>query len=155
MSGLAFPLAQPLGGAEAPTVDGTAADDVYGRDLVFQGGLVSNGAGDYAVVAGIENLKNSITRRLFTRRGEYRYRPEYGCGVPSYLKRKMTASVLDQLKHDIVVNLGRDRRIASVDAVALTPFQASNGSQCLAVQLKIKAFGRTITYAPPTFTEVG
>lgn len=127
---LSFPLGSPQ---DAPSVELT---QIYGSDLVFQNMLALNN-GDYLETIGLDNLRRAVIRRLMTRKGSYQYRPDYGVGLPYYVKQKMTITVLSQIKHDIINNLSQDIRIASVSDITLTPTTFNNMS-ALTVALTIQ-----------------
>lgn len=72
---------------KVPAPAGVWTDDaergqVYERDAALVGKhLVVSEGGDLAVVAGADNLRQQLTHRINTPRGQARRHPEYGCMV--------------------------------------------------------------------------
>lgn len=70
-----------------PAPVGVVTDDadrgqVYERDCLLVGRqLTDNGDGDFAVVAGSDNLTQQLKHRINTPRGQARRHPDYGCLV--------------------------------------------------------------------------
>ena len=78
---------------KVPAPSGVWTDDaergqVYERDCAMTARLLSDdGAGDIAVFAGADNLRQQLQHRIDTPRGQARRHPDYGCLV-SRLKGK-------------------------------------------------------------------
>lgn len=72
---------------KVPAPAGVYTDDaergqVYERDCQLAGKLLfDDGAGDFAVAAGIDNLRQQLKHRIDTPRGQARRHPEYGCMI--------------------------------------------------------------------------
>lgn len=54
-------------------------EDVFGVDLLLSDGELSGDSGDFATVAGRQNLWQAITIRIRTDPGELLFHPTYGC----------------------------------------------------------------------------
>lgn len=121
---------------------------LLGKDLWWSDGLVVTAGGDYQTVEGLEALRQSIYRRLLTRPGDYRARPDYGVGALSFVKRRRRASELDQLKVKIVDQLSLDPRISEVAAVDIASIEGG-----VSVSISVRAGGETLTFRPFNFTE--
>lgn len=121
---------------------------LFGTDIYFENDFVVTSAGDYLLRSGIANLKAAIYRRLITRPGEYKFVPEYGVGIRDYVKKRSNAATIDSLRTAITEQLLRERRIDSVERVALdvTP-------DAINVGIVIKAAGRALRFRPFQFTE--
>lgn len=132
-----------------PVDEGTR--DLYGYDIYFHGDLLVTAGGDYARVGGKDNLRAAIYRRLITRPGEFRFRPDYGVGVQTFVKKTMSQANLDALRQRIVDQLSQDRRIDSVEAT-MEPVSI-NGKTALKIYVQIKAGGETRKFEPFTFAE--
>lgn len=68
--------------SSAPPATGVAAaPDVFGIDVLLgsNGQIVISDAGDYATIAGPDNLAQALRLRLASRPGDLVYHPEYGC----------------------------------------------------------------------------
>lgn len=101
--------------------DEAETGQVYERDCqLVDKLLLDDGNGDFAVVAGVDNLKQQLTHRLNTPRGQARRHPEYGCLVWR-IKGAVTGPVAGALGAEYVkAALRADYRVASVrNAVAV------------------------------------
>jgi phage baseplate assembly protein W len=124
-----------------------AQQSLFGTDIKFEGDYEINSAGDYILVYGLDALRAAIYRRLITRPGEYTFVPEYGVGLQTYVKQKMTTSVIDELKGKIRANLLRDPRILEIKEIAV-----EKGNDTIKLGLKIVALGRALYYLPFQFS---
>ncbi len=123
-----------------------------GTDILFTGILPLNPKGDYTLVTGDENLRRAILRRLVVKPGEYKKNPTYGCGLPSFVKKAMSQSALDSLRHRIIDNLSRDRRVEKIISVTLTKTTFDNQTG-LSVAVVVQSKGRTIPFQPFNFAK--
>lgn len=143
MSGLAYPLALPLGGDPVTRTASPAELDVYGRDKFFDGAPVVTSSGDWQAVDGEENLRRGILRRLLTAPGTYRSKPNYGVGVDTYVKKPYTRAVQDELTSRIKSQVAQDRRVDKVLEATVT--QAFFGdSPGVRISLVVQAKGKTL-----------
>lgn len=126
--------------------------EIYGRDLYFDGNLTVTGAGDYATVDGVENLRRAILRRLMVRPGEYRLRPDYGVGVPLYVKKRLTDSVRSELRDRIVTQLQRDPRVEKVLEVSVSSVTVGD-TPYLRILVRVQARGKRVEFAPFLFSQ--
>lgn len=117
MSEFSWPAPESTTAAQAPAVVAETERDAYGVDILFNGDKRLNAKGDYILTTGVDNLKARIFRRLITNPGEYKPFPNYGVGVERYVKKRMSQSVIDSLKLDIVRNLESDNKIEEVKEV--------------------------------------
>lgn len=153
MGSLVFPLASGLGSdtsARPRPKASSVQDKTIGRDKFFNGDKRVTSAGDYQTIEGIANLRQAVFRRLITRRGEFRFRPTYGVGARDYVKRAMTTSNIDELKHRIRENMLQDPRIEGVETEAEK--LAIGGIPGLRLHISVKSKGRTLRLEPFTFT---
>jgi phage baseplate assembly protein W len=132
----------------------TTTLDSYGRDILFIDDFQITAKGDYATVDGQENLRRAILRRLLVRAGEYKLNPNYGVGVSAYVKKAQTKANLDSLRHAIVDQLSRERRIEKVLSVDVqaTFFDSQPG---VVIVVRCLAIGRNIEFSPFNFTAKG
>lgn len=128
--------------------------DVYGKDLLFTDDLQITAAGDYEIVEGFENLRRAILRRLLVSPNEYKLNPAYGVGIQRYVKKLQTKANLDALRHAIVDNLSRERRLDRVVSVGVgaTFFGENPG---IVVTVHAVALGRDHRFQPFNFTSLG
>lgn len=125
--------------------------DLFGCDIRFDGDFIVTAGGDYALVTGKDNLRLAILRRLITKPGEFRFRPDYGVGIQTFVKKQLTQSLKDSLRQRIIDQLSQDRRINSVD-VTLEQVTVQ-GKPVLKVYVKAVAGGEARTFEPFTFAE--
>lgn len=145
MSGYSWTV--PPGTSSASGV--TAAADlatVKARDIYFDGDLHVTPDGDWMTVEGVEAMRQAIYRRLMTSPGEFAFRPDYGIGVPDYVKEESSQSTLDELASKIKGQLLRDRRIEAV-SVAL-----KFADDVLIVTIAARINGKTLNFEPFQFS---
>lgn len=148
MSTSSFTLPEELEGGRKPKADARAKQ--FGTDLLYADDLVVGQNGDYVELEGIDALRQAIFNRLITRPGTYVFVPEYGVGIESYLKRKQTPAIINELREAIRSNLLRDSRIDSVLQVVTEPIAGEiNG---LKIGISIRASGKALRFRPFEFT---
>lgn len=136
------------GAAPAPP---DAADErmrLLGKDIYFDGDYAVTAAGDYATVEGVAALRASIYRRLITRPGEFRARPNYGVGITDFVKKRNTTATLDELRQRVMDQLSLDPRVAEVGEVVVEPIEDG-----LRLGIVVQAAGRTLKFEPFDFRE--
>ena len=126
------------------------SDDIFGRDILFTDDFVTTTSGDYVTVGGEANLNRAIYRRLLTRPGGFKFRPEYGAGVQDWVKKRMTTSERNALRQRIIEQLAQEKRID--DVVEVLVEQQSNPA-LIVVRVKIKTAGRELRFQPFEFSE--
>jgi hypothetical protein len=87
------------------------------QEALLLGSIPTDANGDYAFDDGITNLKKRVYRRLVTIPGSFAHAPDYGVGVPAYLKRLNQAGVRSKLRSEAVkqILLEPDVEACSVD----------------------------------------
>lgn len=149
MSGWSLPTPAPLP-STVPVDQGKRA--LFGYDILFkQGAMPLTAGGDYVRIGGEDNLRAAIYRRLITRPNEFRFRPNYGAGVQSFVKKVQSQANLDACKQRIQDQLSQDRRIQSV-AVEIASV-AINGKAALKIFIKVTANGKLHAFEPFTFQQ--
>lgn len=105
---------------KVPAPKGVATDDaktgqVFERDCqLLNKQLADDGMGDFAILAGVPNLKQQLTHRLNTPKGQARRHADYGCLVWG-LKGKVTGGLAAMLGAQYVkATLEADYRISAV-----------------------------------------
>lgn len=62
--------------------DKSSTEDVYERDCLLNRKLLEvDAGGDFAIVAGVDNLTQQLEHAIITPRGQARRHPQYGCMV--------------------------------------------------------------------------
>jgi len=125
--------------------------DLWGYDIYFREDFLLTNAGDYTRITKEDNLRTSIYRRLLTRPGYYKFRPEYGAGVQTYVKKTQSKANLDSLRQRIIDQVSLDPRVQKVDVV-VEPGTINN-TAILKVFMKVVAFGKNLQFEPFTFAE--
>jgi phage baseplate assembly protein W len=144
------PLEVPFGEPNLSPSEAAVYRDLLGEDLFFDGELKLAAKGDYRTIAGEENYRRGILRRLITTPGTYRLRPDYGAGLGDAVKGKLTKGTLDALTARIREQVAADRRTEKVISVTVTPLSTSTttgplaGVQGIRVHVVVQAFGRVL-----------
>lgn len=107
-------LIVPAGAAQVTAV--IDPDRLFGVDLDLTGGVLSAVNGDFALIAGRQNLYQAIKNRIMTSLGELLFHLDYGCGI-SRLKgtdNGPTAAILAaQYVRSALASDGRIDQVAS------------------------------------------
>lgn len=149
MSGWSLPAPVALP-STVPVDQGKRA--LFGYDILFkQGAMPLTAGGDYVRIGGEDNLRAAIYRRLITRPNEFRFRPNYGAGVQSFVKKVQSQANIDACKQRIIDQLSQDRRIQSV-TVDVAPVVILS-TAALKIFIKITANGKTHAFEPFTFQQ--
>ena len=126
--------------------------DFFGVDLLFTDDLQLTAFGDYAEVTGLEALRQAVRCRLITTPGEYAIRPEYGCGLRQFVKKRATQSERDTLRQTIIDQLAQEERIQNVEEVTVESF-TSGTITGVKIFVRIVALGRENSFNVQTFAE--
>ena len=98
------------------TTTETSADDVFGQDIMLVNGQFSFDGGDFALVNGINNLKQALVNALDTDQNELMFHPTYGSLVRTVIGDKNSpASGLLATRYAGEV-VAADPRISNVDS---------------------------------------
>lgn len=120
---------------------------LFGTDIYFENDYIITDKGDFQLLKGVANLRQSIYHRLITRPGEYKFVPEYGVGITTYTKAKRTNSNLDRLKNAIRANLIRDPRLTNVPKINIEYIPDG-----IKVAIAVDVAGKTLLFRPYSFT---
>lgn len=88
-------------------------DEFIGTDVGFKSDFIQTATGDLDVITGLDNLKESIYRRIITTQGSVIHRPEYGCSIKKWIgslnsidnQRSLAIKVKEQLEQDPRIEL--------------------------------------------------
>jgi len=75
---------------------------------------------DLATATGIDNLKESIQRRLLTRKGSLMYHPDYGTTMLDMVGEKLNPTLIDDLKIEIVRTIKTDKRVDKCEILEIS-----------------------------------
>lgn len=95
------------------------AEEVYGRDIAFKADYVPSPTGDLEMIAGLENVKEALLRRLVTSPGSLIHRPNYGVGIKSFQGRLNSLAAQRELAARIVSQYLEDTRVEAVTNVGV------------------------------------
>lgn len=131
----------PASAQSTSTYDSIEAQSarIYGLDMQFNNSNVIGLDGDYQLLEGKAALKQAILHRLMTRPGEFRLRPDYGAGIPDYVKKPSTASTVAELTTAIKVQLAKEPRVGKVESVSISKTATS-----LVVKVNVIANGEPL-----------
>ena len=94
--------------------------ETMGTDVKHKGDYVKRSSGDRDLIAGLDNLKEALLRRLITVKGSLNHRPNYGVGVKLYINSLNTLSKQRELANQIQEQFSLDPRVDQVTGVAVT-----------------------------------
>ena len=101
----------------------TSADtgQVYERDcLLVNKRLTDDGNGDFAIAAGVDNLKQQLQHRIDTPRGQMRRHPDYGCLIWR-LKGRVNGPIAGAMGAQYIkAALAADYRVSAVTKASAT-----------------------------------
>lgn len=130
----------------------TAQAEVTGEDLLFTDDFQLTADGDYVSVTGDLLVRQMVYNRLLTVPGEYKLHPDYGVGLPKWVKRTASAADLAELKQRIIEQLTEDSAVEQVVGVDVQ--WVTYGTQLvLRVTVTVKVLTRTIALEPFDFAE--
>lgn len=115
------------------------AEETYGVDIAFKGDFVKTASGDLDTSAGLDNLKDSILRRLFTTPGAVIHRPTYGVGLGSYVNSLNSIGIQRKLANLIQEQLEQDPRIESF--IGLRVESPDDNDSMVKILVRVKPVG--------------
>lgn len=140
-----------------PTSPGTYSPneteiDLFGVDILFTDDLQVTASGDYAQIEGYEALRQAIRIRLITTPGEYAIRPDFGCGLSRWVKKRMTKSERDSLRQTIIEQLSQEERIQKVEEVTVESL-TSGETTGVKILVRVTALGKENSFAFTDYSE--
>jgi|SRR5688572_2790124 len=157
-----FIVPSPSGGVSGlPSSDAASqASKFYGEDIWFDvtrgagADYVVTAAGDWALVQGVEALRQSVIRRIITSPGEWATKPNYGVGARQYVKARDLPSTRSELAERTRAQLLIDPRIETVDQVIVEAL-STDGPPGIRITVRFTPRGRLRTDQPvPVILEV-
>lgn len=132
LSGALLKVPSPSG---FTSTDATEKWQVFERDCVMREKLLQdNGAGDFEIVSGVPNLKQQLSHRVITPRGQARRNPDYGCLIYRLLGT-VNGPTANMLGAEYVKScLAADYRVARVDSAT-----AEVAGEVLRIQARAQA----------------
>lgn len=126
---------------------------VYAVDLERR--RVPNGSTvleDLGLVHGVDNLGQAVLLRLLTPRGELTElaHPEYGSRLHEVIGRTNTETTRNLMKLFILESLKQEPRIATIDAVTVTPTPGRRDRVDVTLRVKPVAATTSVTIGPFT-----
>jgi phage baseplate assembly protein W len=142
----------PAPATPSPALASETEIDLWGVDILFDDDTQVTASGDYATVEGNAALRQAILIRLITSPGEYAIRPDYGCGVGQWVKKRMTKVERDLLRQTIIEQLSQEERISKVEDVVVESLTSGNTTG-IRITVKVTALGRENSFAFTNFAE--
>ncbi len=142
----------PNPGAQSLSTTDETEIDLFGVDILFDDDVQVTASGDYATIEGFAALRQAIRTRLITTPGEYAIRPDYGCGLSMWVKKRMVKSERDSLRQTIIEQLSQEDRIQKVEEVEVDNL-TSGTTTGVKVFVRVTALGRENSFAFTTFSE--
>lgn len=111
---------------------------VLGRDLRVPAGsaLPKTPTGDLQTVAGLENVRGALRRRMATTPGTLIHRPDYGAGLEDWVEVAATPGARAQVANRVRRQVLRDARVADARAEATAGLPDGRGEAGLTVRLQ-------------------
>jgi phage baseplate assembly protein W len=114
------------------------------------GSFAVDDTGDYAFDDGLTNFKKRILRRLIYRKGSFPHMPEYGVGVPAYVKQLSIAATRGRLAAEAQQQISREPDCVSCTVDVVTDKSTPNLVRFLIVATTHK--GQTARFDVPFVT---
>ncbi|HNC11742.1 MAG TPA: hypothetical protein PLF59_08215 [Cyclobacteriaceae bacterium] len=99
------------------------ADHNYGEDLKIvpvNGATTVNAQSDLQNVTGLTKSQQRILRRLMTNPGDYIWNPNYGAGLPKFVGKELSDTVLDEIKTAINSQMLQEPTVAKNRPIRIT-----------------------------------
>ena len=116
-----------------------SAEDTYQRDLAFTSDFVRTPSGDLDTIAGLENLKEAIMRRILTVPGSIIHRPNYGVGLKKFANSLNSLGTQQRLSNLIKDQLLQDDRVESFLGLKVT--SPANNPSLVRIVVSVKPVG--------------
>jgi phage baseplate assembly protein W/nucleoid-associated protein YgaU len=88
-------------------------DDPIGTDMDEVGDLAT-------LIAGVDNIRGALLRRLRTPKGYLPHHPEYGSDLSTYIGKPLTPAVILSIRAEVERTLMADHRVVGVASVGVT-----------------------------------
>lgn len=89
-----------------------------GTDILLIDDYRLSAIGDLQLIDKIQNIRESIYRRIITNPGELPHRPNYGVGIYRYMNKPSTAANRQELANAIKRNIIQDNRIKEIKNIS-------------------------------------
>lgn len=114
-------------------------DEFYRRDIAHVGDFVRTPTGDLATIAGVENVRRALLRRLLTTKGSLVHRPDYGVGIKSFQNGIADSAQKIRLAVILKEQFERDERVEEV--LGLTVGVDVEQPEVIRIKTKVKLIG--------------
>lgn len=118
-------------------------DEFLKRDIAFKSDLVQTASGDLDVIAGLDNLKEALFRRLITTPGAVIHRPEYGCNLKAFQGSLANLENQRRLAQTIKEQFELDTRVEVVTGVSFNVDDNKPDMVKVNVKVSVRGYGET------------
>jgi phage baseplate assembly protein W len=119
------------------------AEEIYGKDIAHKSDYIVTPTGDLDTIAGLENVKDALLRRLVTTPGSLIHRPNYGVGIKSYQNAPSSLAYQRELAGKIKEQFELDPRVDEVLGVAVDYDDLEPQKVLIKVRLNLVGYGET------------
>lgn len=88
----------------------SSEEETFGRDIAHDNDFVRTATGDLDTIAGLDNYKQAVLRRIVTMPGSIIHRPNYGVGLKRYAGCLNTIAKQQELAAEIKQQIEQDPR---------------------------------------------
>lgn len=125
------------------------ADDLYKTDLSFKSDMQVKPSGDLDLISGLDNVKESLFRRLITSEGSILHRPGYGVGIKNWQGALNSLQNQRELALAIKEQFEQDPRVEKLLGVSITSSDAQPDLVKVLIRVQIVGYGeQQFSYIP-------
>lgn len=115
--------------------------DIYKTDLAFKNDMSVTQTGDLELISGLDNVKESLFRRLLTVQGSIIHRPGYGVGIKRYQGALNSLQNQRELALLIKEQFEQDPRVEKLLGVSITSSDARPDIVKVLIRVQIVGYG--------------
>lgn len=112
-------------------------------DISFKSDFINTASGDLDIIAGIDNVKEALFRRLLTTPGTIIHRPNYGVNIKKYQNALNNIDTQRQLALSIQEQFTQDERVESVNGVSVKFNDRTPDTVEILVRVTVVGYGET------------
>lgn len=111
--------------------------------------------GDFVFAAGVEDVRGSLTQLLMTRRGELRWRPDFGINLDPFRHRNMDDTLFDEIAAELRANIARYEPRVEIQQLEVRTLEEGSSKLMVRVvwSVVVRSSRGNVTLADPQVTE--